>query len=1109
MLLNIPEELRNIPNWLVWKFENLDQPKPTKVPYDAKNGKLASVSRSETWSTFEQAVAAVPYCSGIGFVLTSDIAYTCIDLDYTEDFELQTKQRLIEEAFNSYSEISPSGKGLHIWVKGTVPSGRRRGPIEVYSTGRYMTMTGQTYRNNAIQAKPELLHQLWAEMETSSVTIDTTTDKDQLQDDGEIYEVAANAVNGEKFAALYSGDWEQFYPSQSEADFALVDMLAFYTQNRVQITRMFRNSKLGNRAKALRADYVNKMINRSFDRQLPAVDFDGLKNELEAKFAEAKQPKEPPKVQKAPKAVVLSSIPQHSYEPPKGLVGELAKFIYSAAPRPVVEIALAGSIGLMAGVCGRAYNISGMGLNQYVMLLANTGCHARGTKILMYDGSVKAVEDIAVGDLVMGPDSKSRNVLGLARGREQMARITPVKGESFVVNINHVLHLYKCKENNKNEPKSSNIGEIDITVGEYINKKDRFKHIHKLVRTHVMFNLVKELPLDPWFLGVMLGDGHFTGVPALTSADLEILERADAYVKSELGLTIRESQIEGNWAVQHIFSSTLFGSKRNELAERIKSLNLWETRSDSKFIPEIYKTGSMKTRLQILAGLIDTDGSLSKTGYDYITKSQLLANDVVFIARSLGLAAYINKCEKYSQNNTGGFYYRVSISGNTSIVPCVLKSKQAPVRQQKKNVLVTGFKVELLPEDDFYGFNLDKDHLYLTADFTIHHNSGKEAISSGIDKLMHEVVKTVPAAMEFIGPSEIASPQALIKYMSKTAACFTSLVGEFGLTLKQISSPKANPNQIGLRRAMLELYGKSGAGKIYKPMIYSDKEKNTSVINGPAFSIIGESTPERFYETLDDSMIYEGLLPRFTIMEYAGPRTELNPNHHQAVPDERLIEHFGALAAHCLNMNNGNRVEVVQQSAEAVLAFSDFNVKCDLEINRAHNEITRHLWNRAHVKALKLAAVLAVGENFIQPCVSHENARWAIALIENDVTNMLLKFENGDIGTPQAQNEQLKDIQKAFSKYLRGDWNSVEKYPGATGLSHHNKVVPQSFITGYCRSRASFKHDRLGPVQAIKTTIMSMMECGEVSELSVADKKALQLPVNGKCYMVHASVKWL
>lgn len=760
MFLNIPVELRNIPNWIVWKFENLDQPKPTKVPYDAKTGKLASVSRSETWSTFEQAVAAAPYCSGIGFVLTSDAGFCCIDLDATEDPELQAKQQAIETAFNSYSEISPSGKGLHIWLKGTVPSGRRRGPIEVYSTGRYMTMTGQTYRNNIIQHQPELLHQLWAEMETSPVSLDTTTDKDQLQDDGEIYEVAANAVNGEKFAALYAGDWEQFYPSQSEADFALVDMLAFYTQNRVQITRMFRNSKLGNRAKALRADYVNKMINRSFDRQLPAIDFDGLKNELEAKFAEAKQSKEPPKVQKAPKAVVLSSIPQHSYEPPKGLVGELAKFIYAAAPRPVVEIALAGAIGLMAGVCGRAYNISGMGLNQYVMLLANTG-------------------------------------------------------------------------------------------------------------------------------------------------------------------------------------------------------------------------------------------------------------------------------------------------------------------------------------------------------------SGKEAISSGIDKLMHEVVKTVPAAMEFIGPSEIASPQALIKYMSKTAACFTSLVGEFGLTLKQISSPKANPNQIGLRRAMLELYGKSGAGKIYKPMIYSDKEKNTSVINGPAFSIIGESTPERFYETLDDSMIYEGLLPRFTIMEYAGPRTELNPNHQQAVPDERLIEHFGALAAHCLNMNNGNRVEIVQQSSEAVLAFSDFNIKCDLEINHAHNEITRHLWNRAHVKALKLAAVLAVGENFIQPCISLENARWAITLIENDVTNMLLKFENGDIGTPQAQNEQLKDIQKAFSKYLRGDWNSVEKYPGATHLSHHNKVVPQSFITGYCRSRASFKHDRLGPVQAIKTTIMSMMECGEVSELSVADKKALQLPVNGKCYMVHASVKWL
>ena len=753
MFSNIPSELQALPQWLCWQYEDREQTKPTKVPYNPITGKLASVTNSETWCTFEQAVSFAHIYSGIGFVLTD--GYTCIDLDHTENEEMRQKQIAIESAFNSYSEVSPSGKGLHIWIKGTVPSGRRRGAVEVYSSSRYMTMTGQVYRNTPIAHQQDLIMQLWGEMSAEAKPLNTDLNADETQTDYEVCEVAAAAVNGEKFTDLYKGDWHKYYPSQSEADFALINILAFYTQNRVQITRIFRNSSLGQRAKALRAAYTDGMITRSFDRMPPPIDIDHLRNALEAQFQSAKQA--PVAVQEKKK---YKEVKQTVYEPPEGLVGELAQFIYQAAPRPVPEIALAGAIGLMAGVCGRSYNISGMGLNQYIMLLANTG-------------------------------------------------------------------------------------------------------------------------------------------------------------------------------------------------------------------------------------------------------------------------------------------------------------------------------------------------------------AGKEAISSGIDKIMRETIKTVPAAMSFVGPSEIASPQALIKYLSKTAPCFASLVGEFGLTLKQISSPKANPNQIGLRRAMLELYGKSGFGKIYKPMIYSDKDKNTSIIDGPAFSIIGESTPERFYETLDESMIYEGLLPRFTIIEYTGPRTELNPYHQIAFPNANLIEQFAALCAHALNLNNGNRVEIVQESDDAVSVFEAFNKKCDREINQAANEITRHLWNRSHVKALKLAATLAIGTNFIKPCISEKQALWAIKVVETDVANMLKKFEDGDIGAPVAQNAQVVDIQKAMRRYLREDWTVVANYPGATHATHFAKVVPQSFITAYCRARASFKADKLGPVQAIKTALNSMIECGELQELGASEKEKLKLPKNGKSFVVTASVKWL
>lgn len=344
--------------------------------------------------------------------------------------------------------------------------------------------------------------------------------------------------------------------------------------------------------------------------------------------------------------------------------------------------------------------------------------------------------------------------------------------------------------------------------------------------------------------------------------------------------------------------------------------------------------------------------------------------------------------------------------------------------------------------------------------------------------------------------------------MSKKSKSFVSMVGEFGLMLKQISSVRANPNQIGLRRVMLELYNKSGKQDSYKPIIYSDREKNTEAIPSPAFTILGESTPERFYETLTDEMIYEGLLPRFTIIEYQGKRPKLNKGHLTAQMPDRLVEQFSQLCAYALQLNNGNTVINVNQSPEATEIFENFNLRCDQNLNLAHNEITRHLWNRAHVKTLKLAAVLAIGTNYINPVVSNDQALWAINLIENDINNLLRRFENGEIGKPQVQNEQAEDIQKAFKKYLKSDWSEVAKHPGSSQITHHNKVVPHGFITAYCRARTSFKNDRMGPVNAVKTQIQSLIEGGDIQEVSPSLKAEKMLPRNGKLYVV-TEVKWL
>ena len=136
-LLNVPDEMKAWPQWIVWRYEETDGIKPTKVPYSPRSGKLASVTDPRTWATFDEVCACLQtgWYAGAGFVLTDGDPFAFVDLDDSEgDDETLQKQLTIFNETTSYAERSPSGKGLHIIVKGGIPSGRRRGKIEVYSS---------------------------------------------------------------------------------------------------------------------------------------------------------------------------------------------------------------------------------------------------------------------------------------------------------------------------------------------------------------------------------------------------------------------------------------------------------------------------------------------------------------------------------------------------------------------------------------------------------------------------------------------------------------------------------------------------------------------------------------------------------------------------------------------------------------------------------------------------------------------------------------------------------------------------------------------------------------------------------------------------------------
>jgi|SRR5919107_2582605 primase-polymerase (primpol)-like protein len=138
----IPEQLKARPQWVVWKAVG---DKPDKIPVSTRTGRRASSTDLLTWSTFQGVLEAYdngPY-DGVGFVFSSADPYTGIDLDncVDENGEIASWALEIVCYFDSYTELSATGTGLHIIVRGDVPN-RRKGEVEVYSSKRFFTVTG-------------------------------------------------------------------------------------------------------------------------------------------------------------------------------------------------------------------------------------------------------------------------------------------------------------------------------------------------------------------------------------------------------------------------------------------------------------------------------------------------------------------------------------------------------------------------------------------------------------------------------------------------------------------------------------------------------------------------------------------------------------------------------------------------------------------------------------------------------------------------------------------------------------------------------------------------------------------------------------------------------
>jgi hypothetical protein len=346
-------------------------------------------------------------------------------------------------------------------------------------------------------------------------------------------------------------------------------------------------------------------------------------------------------------------------------------------------------------------------------------CHGKGTKILMHNGSIKKVEDVEIGDLIMGDDSSPRKVISLGRGKDTIYKIKSKGWDDFTVNSEHILVL-RQRDKKENKP-------YEITMKEWLKKPESFKRRSQLIRTSVEFQ-EKEISMDPYLMGIWIGDGSRKSPFAIETADEEIVEFL--HEKSiEYNLSIKKHLNKESKSDGYYFSSGSKGKglkrNRNGFLNDLKSYNLYNC--EEKFIPNDYLINSSKVRKSLLAGLIDSDGYQFNKSYSISTKWPHLANQIVFLCRSLGYKSHIH--EKLIKDK---IYFNVNISGDLSDLPIRLKRKKSEKRSQIKNILHSSFTVSEIGNDNYYGFEIDKNKLYLLGDFTITHNTQvvKETLKS-------------------------------------------------------------------------------------------------------------------------------------------------------------------------------------------------------------------------------------------------------------------------------------------------------------------------------------------------------------------------------------------
>ncbi len=322
-------------------------------------------------------------------------------------------------------------------------------------------------------------------------------------------------------------------------------------------------------------------------------------------------------------------------------------------------------------------------------------CLGKGTKILMYDGTVKTVENIQIDDLLMGDDSNSRKVISTTKGYGNMYKIYQDFGEDYIVNDVHILCLINIKDNQIYE----------ISVLDLLKRKD-ISDFYGYKSNIIKFPEPKKILIDSYFLGYWLVCNNTDNILDININNNLILDYINNIENIKLNSLFLIKQNQDNYRIISIDSD-------NYLYNNIISYGLYEC----KEIPNDYKFNYVNNRLKLLAGIIDGIGIYINNYYELHINNVILFDDIIFLIGSLGFKYIINDDDNI---------IKLFINSKFNIIPCIKNDNINIINSIdniKNNSLLSVIDIKYIGFNEYYGFQINRNGRFLLNDFTVTHNT--------------------------------------------------------------------------------------------------------------------------------------------------------------------------------------------------------------------------------------------------------------------------------------------------------------------------------------------------------------------------------------------------